>query len=74
MLANSHSAPPQARVFHSLYRKPKPPHTAPVLIHHALAILLRIIAIGEQHAFVSGRFLVFADTARLAFSSQHALP
>lgn len=52
-----------------LYRKPKPPHATPILIHHALAILLRIITIGEQHAFVASGFLVFADTAGLFRSS-----
>lgn len=49
----------------SLYRKPKPFHTTPILVHHALTILLRIIAIGEQHTFVAGGFLILADTAGL---------
>ena len=48
-----------------MYREPKPLHTTPIFIHHALAILLRIIAIGEQHAFVAGGFLILADTAGL---------
>lgn len=48
-----------------LYREPKTFHTTPIFIHHALTVLLRIIAIGEQHALVAGGFLILANTAGL---------
>lgn len=45
--------------------KPKPPHTTPILLHHALAFLLRILRCGEQHALISRGLFVFADAAGL---------
>ena len=41
-------------------------HAKPVLLHHAFTIFLRVGALGEQHALVPRRFLVFADAAGLS--------
>ena len=40
-------------------------HAALVLLDRTLAVLLRIVALREQHAVVARGFLVFADAARL---------
>lgn len=45
--------------------KPVPLHARLVLLHHGLAVLLRIVAPREQHALVAGGFLGLADAAGL---------
>lgn len=40
-------------------------HATSIFVHHTAALLLRIRAVGEQHALVTGCLFVFADTARL---------
>lgn len=40
-------------------------HTTPILPDQILTCLLRVGGVGEEHAFVAGRLLVFADAAGL---------
>lgn len=47
-------------------------HTTPVLSHQVLASFLWIGGGGEEHAFVAGGFLVFADTAGLYVKSANS--
>ena len=49
----------------SRHTKPKPPHTIPILLHRALTVLLWIVAVAKEHAFVSSGFFVFAYAAGL---------
>ena len=42
-------------------------HATPVLPDKILAILLRVRGVGEEHALVTGRLLIFADAAWLLF-------
>lgn len=45
--------------------EPKARHTTPVLSHEVFAGVLGIAGFGEEHAFVAGRFFLFADAAGL---------
>lgn len=45
--------------------EPVPPHTSPIRLHQGPALLGRIRAPGEQHAFVALSFLVVAYAAWL---------
>lgn len=49
--------------------EPKPPHTYLVLLNHTLAFFLWVVGAGEEHAFVSGGFFVFAYAAGLFIAS-----
>jgi len=49
----------------SVQLEPIAGHTAPVFLNHALAFLLRVGRVREEHALVARGFFVFADTARL---------
>lgn len=40
-------------------------HAGSVLLYRGLAFILRFVATGEQHTFVSFGFLILADTAWL---------
>ena len=64
---NKHTTPNPSRYtpLQSSNRKPKPAHTVPIPIHHALAFPGRIRARGKQHALVPRRFLVLAYATRL---------
>lgn len=64
---NKHTTPHASRYtpLQSSNRKPKPAHTVPIPIHHALAFPGRIRARGKQHALVPRRFLVLAYATRL---------
>ena len=42
-----------------------PLHAQLVLLDHALAVLLRVVALGEQHALVAPGLLVLAHAAGL---------
>ena len=55
---------PPRRIF-LLHIEPKALHATPVLLDHALALGLRIIAVGKQHALISGGLFVLAHTAGL---------
>lgn len=44
----------------------EPCHTLLVPRDQVFAFVLRVVAFGEQHAFVAGGFLVFAYAARLS--------
>ena len=50
---------------HSVDVEPEPLHTASIFLDHPLAFLLGVITAREEHAFVTGGFLVFAHTAWL---------
>lgn len=41
-------------------------HAGPVFLNHGLAVGLRVGSVGEEHAFVTGGFLVFANAAWLS--------
>ncbi len=59
---------------HSRNLKPEPLHATPIPLHRALARLLRVRALAEEHAFVALGFFVFADAAGLCrFPSVSAL-
>lgn len=45
--------------------KAKVTHTAAILLDHSIALLRWIGALGEEHAFVSSGFFVFAHAAGL---------
>jgi len=49
--------------------EPVPCHAAFVLLDCAFAVFLRVVALGEEHAVVSGCLFVFADTTWLDFGS-----
>lgn len=76
------NTPSMLRAFESLldfiflYCETKPPHTAPIPLHHACALPARgfwIIPRGEEHAFVARGFLVLADATRLYMERQPGL-
>lgn len=50
-----------------------PSHTSLVLLNHRLAVLCRIIGLGEKHAVISRRLLGFADAARLYITGKSQL-
>lgn len=56
---------PYSSMVVALCLEPVARHAALVLLDRTLAVLLRIVALREQHAVVTGSFLVFADTAGL---------
>ena len=41
-------------------------HAGPVFLDHGLAVGLRVGSVGEEHAFVTGGLLIFADAAWLS--------
>jgi hypothetical protein len=43
-------------------------HTTLVFVDRALAVFLRVVALAEEHAFVTGGFFVFADAAGFGFA------
>lgn len=60
--AHLHPYPSPTRL--SAHIKAKPTHTAAILLHHAGAILGRIVRVAEQHTLVARGLLVLADAAR----------
>lgn len=50
-----------------------PSHTSLILLNHRLAVLCRIIGLGEKHAVISRRLLSFADAARLYITGKSQL-
>ena len=53
----------------SIYVESKPGHAAPILRDHVLTVLLRVVAIGEEHAFIAGRLFIFAHATGLTMES-----
>lgn len=43
----------------------EPKHTGLVFLNHRLALLGRIVGLGEEHAVIAGGLLVLADAAGL---------
>ena len=57
-------------IFKSLNVEAVALHATPILLDHALAVPLRIVAIREEHTLVSGGFFVLANAAWLAMVSK----
>lgn len=64
-LVHYHVTAPCSFALRSIHGEAKAPHAIPIFVYHPFAVSLWIIAVREEHAFVAGGFLVFANAAGL---------